>query len=343
MINQTFNNQTELIKTIYYMIVGSTWTYDSIYLFLVTPMGILGILFNGISFGIFTLNKFRNQALFKYLRVFTFNSLILSITFSCSFLISPRYFFDLSHSLIARVFKCYIVPSVVVSLIFYFNNALDVLINIQIAAVYTNRLDRFKSINPYILCAVVFTICFVVNSPNYLLISISTDEQVNEGLSSFANILKFKGLCLRNPIYLTTYGTAITMLGFAVKELLTLCLEIVSSLASIHCMRMYYKRNRNLTGQTVNRQELISKGEMKKTIMALVLTMFSILLHCFAFSAVCIIFFVPNIVAFEYTLLIYVFISFKQLINFPLFYLFNRKFRKMLCYRRPTTEISRRR
>ncbi len=119
--NQTFNNETGLIKSIYYLIVGSTWRYDSIYLFLITPMGLLGVLFNSVSFGIFISKKFRNQALFKYLQVYTFNSLILSATFSGSFLISPRYLFDLSHSISARIFKCYLVPSVIVSLIFYYN------------------------------------------------------------------------------------------------------------------------------------------------------------------------------------------------------------------------------
>ncbi len=342
--NQTFNNETGLIKSIYYLIVGSTWRYDSIYLFLITPMGLLGVLFNSVSFGIFISKKFRNQALFKYLQVYTFNSLILSATFSGSFLISPRYLFDLSHSISARIFKCYLVPSVIVSLIFYYNNAIDVLINIQVAAVYTNRLDRFKRVNPYVMCAIVFAICFVFNSPNYLLITISTDEQVNGALSSLSSIMKFKGLCLRNPIYLTAYGTAITMFGFVVKELLTLCLEIGSSLTSIFYMRIYYKRNRDLNRHNVSHQEVISKDEKKKTIMALSLTFFSICLHFFEFAAVFIIFFVPNIVSFEYSMLIYVFISFKQLINFPLFCLLNRKFRNTLCFcdRKQTNESTRR-
>ena len=342
--NQTSNDETGLIKSIYYLIVGSTWRYDSIYLFLITPMGLLGVLFNSISFGIFMSKKFRTQAIFKYLQVFTFNSLVLSATFSFSFLISPRYFFDLSHSLSARILKCYLVPSVIVSLLFYFNNAIDVLINIQVAAVYTFKLDRFKRANPHVMCAIVFAICFLVNSPNYLLLTISTDEQVNGALSSLASIMKFKGLCLRNPIYLTPFGTAITMFGFAVKELLTLSLEIGSSLTSIFYMKSYYKRNRDLRRNNVNHQELISKSEKNKTIMALSLTILSICLHCFEFAAVFIIFFVPNIVPFEYSMLIYVFISFKQLINFPLFCLLNRKFRRTLCFRdrKHTSESTRR-
>ena len=333
MNNQTANNQTLLIKSIYYMIVGSTWTYDSIYLFLVTPMGFLGLLLNLIAFGIFISKRFRSQPLFKYLQVYTFNSLILSATFSLSFLISPRYFFDLSHSTLARIFKCYLVPSVIVSLVFYFNNALDVLINIQSAAVYTNR---FKSTNPYVLCAIVFAVCFVVNSPNYLLITMSTDEQVNHGLSSLANILKFKGLCLRNPIYLTPYGTVITLFGFAVKELLTLCLEIASSLASIYCMKSYYKRNRQLTNQT----RLVSVDERKKTLMALSLTALSIGIHVFEFAAVLLIFFFyANIQPFEFSMLIYVFISFKQLINFVIFFLFNKKFRDIFRLNNGSSDV----
>ena len=112
MNNQTTNNNdTALIKSIFYMSVFSTWTRDSIYLFLVTPMGLLGVMLNSISFGICILKQFRSQPLFKYLQVYTFNSLILSATLSCSFLISPRYLFDLSTSLSARIFKCYLVPS----------------------------------------------------------------------------------------------------------------------------------------------------------------------------------------------------------------------------------------
>jgi len=115
-MNQTGNNnQTELIKSIFYMIVGSTWTLDSLYLFLVTPMGLLGLMLNAVSFGIFISKQFRSHTLFKYLQVYTFNSMILSATLSCSFLISPRYLFDLSTSLSARIFKCYLVPSGIIS------------------------------------------------------------------------------------------------------------------------------------------------------------------------------------------------------------------------------------
>lgn len=220
---------------------------------------------------------------------------------------------------------------VIVSLVFYFNNALDVIINIQVTTSFTTRLDRFKSMNPYILCAVVFGICFLVNSPNYLLITMSTNDQVTQALSSLASIMKFKGLCLRNPIYLTPYGTAITLFGFAVKELLTICLEIVSSLNSILCMKSYYNQYRVLTLENPNQTTLarISKSEKMQTLMGLTLTALSVCIHMFEFCVVLIIFFFyANIVFyFEFTMLIYVFIAFKQLINFPLFFMFNKKFR----------------
>ena len=333
-MNQTkiLPNETAFIKEIYFYITGSSWLRDSLYLFLISPIGLIGTILNSISLSILLKKQFHNSALFKYLQVYTANGIVLSATLSCAFLISPRYFFELNTSYSARIYKCLIVPSHVVALSFFFSNAMDVLINIERAAAYYPKFKRFKNIPPYIACFILLLICVVFNSPNYLLITPSSDYDVNKALSSIQNIMKFKGLCLRNPIYLTSFGTIITVFGFVVKDLLTLSLNTITSWASLYYMRSFYRKKAEITNENPRNKKSADReaAKLRQTYMTLSLAIFSILLHLFEFAAVLVIFFFYENMeySFSLTVFIYVLIGFKQLINFPIFCFFNTKFRK---------------
>lgn len=49
-------------------LVGSTWILDSLYLFVLTPLGLISFLSNFISFMIFFKKEFNKIILFSYLK-----------------------------------------------------------------------------------------------------------------------------------------------------------------------------------------------------------------------------------------------------------------------------------
>ena len=70
MLNDTVSNQTIDFKTLFLKNIRSSWTIDSLILYILVPMGILGTILNSISLIIF-ITKFKNTNLFIYLKVNT--------------------------------------------------------------------------------------------------------------------------------------------------------------------------------------------------------------------------------------------------------------------------------
>jgi hypothetical protein len=60
------------LNEIFLISIGSSWLTDSIYVFLITPLGLISFLSNSISFMVFLKIDFQNVTLFSYLRGFSF-------------------------------------------------------------------------------------------------------------------------------------------------------------------------------------------------------------------------------------------------------------------------------
>lgn len=75
----------------FYIKYGSTWTIDSIYLFIISPIGFIGFILNILSLiVIFKIND--NSALYKYLKVYCLISIVICFLAIFTFYVySPRY------------------------------------------------------------------------------------------------------------------------------------------------------------------------------------------------------------------------------------------------------------
>lgn len=328
-------NNTELIKEIFLKVIGSSWLYDSMYLFIITPMGIVGTILNLISLKIFTRKEFHKMAIFKYFQIYVLNSLILSATLSCAFFMSPRHLFAISTSYSARIYKCLLLPSYVLALFLFFGNSMGVLVNLERISNFSPAFKKFKTMSPYLSCLILLIICVIINLPTYFLITPNTDEQVSDALLSYENVIKFKGVCLRNPISLTLWGKVISIFGYSVKGVLVLVLDIISNSVSIYYLRDYFVKKRNLASNSTSlnqNKKQVDRAETSKlnhTYMTIYLTLFAIVMHLIIFAADLVIFFFSSntAVLFAFTFLTFFIVAFKQIINFVFFYLFNRKFR----------------
>lgn len=330
------NNSIEQIKELIFKRVGSSWLYDSLYLFLITPIGIISSLLNAISLIIFFKKEFRSIKIYKYYQVYTFNNLLISSILSCFFFFTPRYLFTTSLSYNGRIFKCLVIPSYGMALFFFYGNAMGILLNMERASNYCNKYKHFKQTQPYVYCLILFIICFIINMPTCILIKMATDEDIQYALTSIDNAKLFKGICLRNPISLTILGKIVTIFGYAVKGLLTLCFDIGSNLLSMIAYKQFINakmRTLNPTAANDTQTKMIELKKKKQTFMTFYLTVFSIFVHSVEFAADIIIFFYSSDprYLFGFSFFIIFVIALKQTVNFVFFYVFNKNFRN--CFK----------
>ena len=230
-------NENLGIREIFLKKIGSTWLYDSFYLFLIVPMGMFGALLNILSFFIFLKKDLRGINFYKYFQLYALTSAVLSLILSMSFMQSPRFFFEISISQSARIFKCLIEGSYVLPLFLFFSNALNILLNIERASKFSDKLKSFKKISPYLACLCLFIVCALINLPMFFLIDTASDEYINEALSSLEKAIQFKGICIRNENSLSLFGTIATLFSFVVKDLITFILDIASNIGAIICFK----------------------------------------------------------------------------------------------------------
>ena len=101
------SNQTKFELTNEFLInYGSTWPIDSIYMFLVAPIGLIGFVLNGLSTQVIKKIKTEKTVLYKYLEIYCLNS--GNICFSAMFSIysyAPR-FVGFKYGMLNRILKC---------------------------------------------------------------------------------------------------------------------------------------------------------------------------------------------------------------------------------------------
>ena len=124
---------------------------DTIYIAIIAPLEFIGFLLNLVCFWTFHNIKIRQKGIkfYKYMKIYSLaaavvTSLILGFAFM-SF--SPRYFIDFIHPIV-KFFRCRIIAYPMITL-FFFLNLLDILISIDRMSIFTAKLKRFESINPF--------------------------------------------------------------------------------------------------------------------------------------------------------------------------------------------------
>ena len=229
-----FSNSTFAIDENFYLKIGSTWTLDTIYLAIISPLGFIGFLLNMICF--LTLVKINIKTndikLYEYLKVYSLNSACICLILGFSFTtLSPRYF-TFFYSPFVKFYRCRIFGYLMVSLIFY-NNLLDILISLDRISIFTSRFDFHRKINPYNLSLILLVICFFINSPLAFTYEILSDQ------SFFTkNVMNS---CSLNEIGRSMLGVILNMALIVLRDIILLGLEIIASILIIYFYRTFSK------------------------------------------------------------------------------------------------------
>ena len=300
-----------------------------LYLSFIVPMGVCGSILNLISLYILFKKQFRNISLFKYTQIYTLNSLIITMCQIFCFYFSTYHFYELSISFASRLFKCYVVPDLVVLCLFY-ANVLDIFINIERALYFSNRHEKYKKISPYKISLLLLIACILINLPSDLLFDLVTD----------ADIFKKMRLCVKSKLSETLTGKIIYFVSIIIQGPLVLILTIYTCIISAKSFKNHLKEriillkfNTDIREKLkAEKQKKILRTEKKLIFMTLFLSLFSIAYHLIQISSQTIIY-ILNLDAITVSWCIFVFVliaSLKHCSNIFIYCYFSYKFRKSI-------------
>ena len=330
----------------FYLVIGSNWTYDSIYLFLISPWSFVNFWLNIISlFILFRIKENSKSAkLYTYLKVYiadcAFMSFLGSFIF-CTY--SPRYF-SFALGFVGRVLRCQIYNSLTTFLYFY-SNVLDIFITFErLSQLSLYSASFFNRTPPLILCLTGFFGCLIFNAPSFLWNFVQSDEEFYGKARDLANLDKFS-YCGKTDFIKSNLGGILTLLMIIVRDLITLILEIIFDILSIYYYVNFMKKKRQISmsnnqnhnqnnDHNSNNQNVhkLSWSDMNLFAMTITLSTISLASHLMTASTTFFLtFFRTN---YESTSLIFLICSTvnttKYFSNFFILYFFNRNFKNVL-------------
>jgi len=293
----------------------TTYLLDALRLYLTTPIAIIGTILNTISIFILSTKSFRKIKIFKIMKVYNLASLIITFGLSFSFLVAPYIFFDLSTSIITRIYSCSL-KNWIFLLFFFYGNCLDILMNLERALSYSNGYQKIKQISPYLICSIVLIMCMIIHIPSDLALTFTPADQITK---------------------------MILIVSYIIEGPIVMILVIGSNILAYISYKSFMKRKQESTN--VNRSAELTEIEKRKQaktekmnkkllMMTIYSTIFSIIIHLIQFGAQLIIFAFNSkisLLLFAWIYFIYSsIIIFKHFFTIFFYYFFNQNFKVKL-------------
>jgi len=310
----------------------TTYYSDALVLNLIVPMAMIGTILNAITILILTRKTFRNINIFKIMLVYSITGSIITFGGIFFFLFTPYILFELSISLMGRIYTCYLLNSIFL-LFFFYGNCLDILMNLERALSFSNGYQKIKQTSPYLICFIALIICIIIHIPSNLAQAHTPDDEL---------YVKFR-LCYSTTFITNPISKMILIASYIIEGPIVMILVIGSNILAYISYKSFMKRkqestnvNRSaeLTEREKRKQAKTEKMNQKLLMMAIYLTVFSIIIHIIQFGAQLIIFVLNSTISpllygwarFTYTLII----LFKHFITIFFYYYFNLNFKRTL-------------
>ena len=326
-------------------IYGSTWLMDGLYFYLLTPISLVSVIFNLLTYLILKRSSFGSGVIFNYLRAYTINSALLSVLLTTTFICTTYRIFEFTNTYGAYFFGSYF-HSPFLS-IFYFNGNLLELCIIMERIIILNKIKHVKNVLQFkyfklilFLSSVVINLSvFFLNYPGY-------DEVELENHKKFRiyywTVTEFSA---------STAGRVISYVTYFFRDILSLVVKIVLNIFSVYLIRKYFNKikqdkmvnlpesvisSSKLTNDTylnnqfsiTNAKSYLSEVDRNLTYIAIVVCVLSSLENVFFITS-----YVYVVICFDETSFILWFFSYfsiaiKHFSNFIVLFLFNNLFRE---------------
>jgi len=231
-------NNTDYIKEILLIQLGSTWFLDSLYLYAITLLGLFGFILNIISLGILFKIK-EKQATYKYFKVYTLNGIII-----CSFLMinfytrTPRYF-DFALSYGAGIYRCKILYGTYT--LAFWGNLISISILLERISNFKLKLEKYFKNRAYTIILIALIASVLIHIPTYFLYEIRNETEFKK---AFENITLAKSFpyCARANFSETVYGKVVLFLITFIRDFVLLGVEIFLTIVSLIYLKKFFKK-----------------------------------------------------------------------------------------------------
>jgi hypothetical protein len=326
--------------------LGSYPILDSIYLYYLIPLSMIGLILNLISFITFVNINFKKKILRHYLIIYSLDGII-----GCSFAIwyclsrlSGKYESLLTYSMF--LIRCKLIGIGIAS--FFHANLLDCIILCERISYFNSKFNRILKYNPYLMSFFLLIFVNFVNLPQYLINDMREKSEFDQARLNLT-ILQTFSYCKRNQFFYSTIGNIILYLVIAIRDILTLIVESIAVVYSFVAFRAHLNKMIALNVKTKrislrvgenNQVKMkifckVEKFNAKLIKMTMLLSLISILSHLGL-----IVIYVSyssdsslnTLWSHLSTLLTVVFIVLKFATNFFFFYSFKKKFSRFILF-----------
>ena len=216
---------------------GFSRTFDIIYVYVLTPCGLVSLILNLFSFIILQKLSFKTRKFFRYMRLYVLNSVMLSLFSIGTFIFTTRTIFEFTNTHIADVISNYFIfPT---QYVFYFyGSILEICIIIERSQYFLPRrfkkvaLDRFK-----LFFLILFLISVIIQSPFYFFFEpVYVDVPLDENTAY--RIWYYN----TNNFSTSLAGNIINYAEYAIRDFIPLVMKIVLNSLMIHMVKQYMNR-----------------------------------------------------------------------------------------------------
>lgn len=299
---------------------GSTYLLDSLNLYLLTSVSIVGLVVSILSYRIFRLDQFK-IALYSYLQVYSVNSAVICFLSFFQFTYGTYRIFNWSNSYYTHALNSYLLAPALTTCYFY-SSILDIIVQLESISIYYKKLKI--RLAPRRVCLIAFIACVFINSPFYftnkpLARTYQLPDKTNytiwfPGLTSFAK---------------TTVGVISTSFLYLVRDLFVLFIQLIMNIVSIYKLKKFLANKVKL-----NKDEEKSKQVTKRASqMVIMVCMLSSLEHLLFLGCIIYPYFRFDTRVYYCYFSINVFLPLKRALDFLIYILFNNNFRNAIANR----------
>ena len=334
--------QTSFTLDYWLGLVGSSKILDSLYLYVLTPISALAIILNSIALHILHKKPFRNSTFYEYLKIYTFNSLLLSLLQTTAFTNKTYRLFSFTNTYEAMFYGCYFYTPLVP--IFYINISLLEICMVVRRIFYFNKCRFFikKYFKTKIVCCFLFVLSISMNFIIFFLFKPYYLQVIIEDNSLF-------GINFIAPtdFFIAFSGTALMHLMFVVRDIIILLIKIILNIFLVSLVTRYILKLKNeknefalrisasilnsnsaTVSQSNKKCNYLTKTARNQTFLAIIMCIFSVIKHLFYITSYIIKFVYNDNFGFFIYYLFLLSISIESLSNIFVFYKLNNLFKR---------------
>ena len=309
---------------------------DLVYLYFISLFGFCAAILNSISLFVFTRKKFLKSNIYVYIRIYIFNSLLMSLCESFVFVSTSIRYFEFSNTYSAVSYGTYFYIAVITTTYFY-GRIIEIKISLERASNYYTKIKKFFSLNPTFDSFIALMACILINCPYFFVfqpssVTIELNNVKNFtiyywGTTEFANSAVGKSIC-----YVVLF----------IRDILTLVLQIIVSLLSVYLFKKMINNRRrieifsgksskirqNQATRSETKIELIFSVEKKLTFMVTFMTLLATIEHIIVILVVITSGFIGEYMTDLGMAISNAMFALKNFSNFFIFIAFSKRFRK---------------